>query len=65
MIHWSVDCESSRSIAIVGSATFTIETSSTTMKKATQTSASARQRRGSGVTAASIRPDATLSGPQG
>ncbi len=63
MIHWSVDWESSRSIAMVGSATFTIETSSTTMKNATQTSASARQRSGSGVIPASIMR--TLPSPAG
>jgi hypothetical protein len=51
-IHWSVLREISRSCWIVGSATFTIATSRTTMKNATQTSASACQRRGSGTTTA-------------
>ena len=48
MTHCSVDCEKPRSLAIEGSATLTIETSRTTMKNAAQTSARARQRRGSG-----------------
>ena len=65
MIHWSVDCESSRSTAIEGSATLTIETSSTTMKNAAQTSTRAFQRRGSGVNAASTGAEATTVRPPG
>src|SRR5207245_10721336 len=49
MTHCSPVTEKCRLRPIEGSATFTIETSSTVMKKATQMSASARQRRGSGV----------------
>ena len=45
--HCSVFSETCSDVLIDGSATLTIETSSTVMKNATQTSASACQRRGS------------------
>ena len=52
--HCSVFSETCSDVLIDGSATLTIETSSTVMKNATQTSASACQRRGSGSMLGSI-----------
>src|SRR5215213_10108412 len=51
MTHCRFSCEKSSASPIEGSATFTMETSRTVMKKATQTSARAFQRRGSGAVA--------------
>src|SRR5256885_3247786 len=50
--HWSVESLTVSERLIDGSATLTIETSSTVMNIATQTSASASQRRGSGARSA-------------
>src|SRR3954469_16379953 len=54
--HWRLSREKSSASPIDGSATFTIETSRTVMKKAAHTSASAFQRRGSGVVVATASP---------
>src|SRR3954451_14211657 len=51
MAHCRFSCEKSSASPIEGKATFTMETSRTVMKKATQTSARAFQRRGSGAVA--------------
>src|SRR3954454_17931484 len=56
MTHWRLSCENLRSVAIDGSATFTIATSSTTMKKAAHSRTSAFQRRGSGAAASYMGP---------
>jgi hypothetical protein len=62
--HWRLSREKSSASPIDGSATFTIETSRTVMKKAAQTSASAFQRRGSGVVVAMASPPSLVSRPQ-
>src|SRR5829696_3183088 len=64
MTHWRLSREKSSASPIDGSATFTIETSRTVMKKAAHTSASAFQRRGSGVVVATASPPSLVSPPQ-
>src|SRR5579884_663723 len=54
--HWTVTSLTWSEVLIDGSATLTIDTSSTVMKNATQTSASACQRRGSGAVKISPPP---------
>src|SRR5215218_9233492 len=62
--HWRLSREKSSASPIDGRATFTIDTSRTVMKKAAQTSASAFQRRGSGVVVATASPPSLVSRPQ-
>ena len=55
--HWMPVFEKCSELWIEGSATVTIDTSSTVMKNATQITASARHRRGSGLGARALQRD--------